>query len=621
MRLMTMRGTAGQLAVNSILPEDMRDYARVLDAKGIDEVARTLAERHPDKYRDVMHKLSKLGGDTSYYEGNSFGLRHLTTSAVAKKHVGSVRKAIRQIAGMKGLTREQRQDLIYKAVGKISGSLGSDVMAEALENDNPIAVWANSGARGKMTELNQMIGAPLLVTDSRGKPVPIPVLKNYSDGVDAAELFATAPGVRHGYTQLKLGTPKSGYFGKQLANLAHKLLVSDEEPPEGVGYEVDTSDPDNEGAVLARDYGDYKRGAILSPRMLKKLRSQHEKILVHSPIASPALNGIPRVAVGLREKGVIPGKGENVGIPAAQAVSEPLSQAMISSKHLGGIVAAGGAKGTSVETQSAFTKFERMANIPKSYGEYAPTLEADGVVEKIYEAPQGGQYVTVAGKDYWVPRGQELKVKRGDMLEAGDVLSDGLPNMSMVARHKGIGEGRRKVVEYARDILKGGNVKHNRRNLEILARGMLNHVKITSTDQRLGYLPDDTVEYDKLAATYTPRPGSKLMDIGMAGGQYLEAPVMHYSIGTRITPNVAKHLKASGVAQVHAHKDVPEFEPDMQRAVDSLAADEDWMVNMAGFNLERNFQKGLQAGKGTRLGGPSYIPDMARGVDFQNFGK
>ena len=50
-----IQGTAGHLAVQSALPEDMRGPLRVLDKKGIDKLFQEVAEKHPDKYREVAH--------------------------------------------------------------------------------------------------------------------------------------------------------------------------------------------------------------------------------------------------------------------------------------------------------------------------------------------------------------------------------------------------------------------------------------------------------------------------------------------------------------------------------------------------------------------------------------
>jgi DNA-directed RNA polymerase subunit beta' len=611
-----MRTTVGQALLNDLLPEDLRDYSRVLDKKGTAALFRRIAEKYPDRYADIARKFLKFGGDVSYWEGSSFGLSHLRTADAASRYVPAIRARVNAIAADARLDPDARRRLILEAVNPAVGKLDADVMAEALAKGNPLGLYAAAGARGNKSELNQMTGAPLLVTDHRQRQVPMPILRNYADGLDPAEMWATSFGVRKGYVDVKTATPKTGYFGKQLANAAHKLVVTDEEPPEGLGLEVDADDPDNEGAVLARAAGGHPVGTVLTPRILKELEAKGGKLLVYSPIAAPSLNGVPAKAAGIRETGELPRRGDNIGIPAAQALAAPLAQAMISSKHIGGVVGGGG-KGTSLETQGAFGTVERLANIPKSYAGYAPVAAADGVVESIRPADRGGSLVRAAGRDYYVPPGQEAALREGERVEAGDVLGTGLPNPAEVVRHKGVGEGRRYLLEKLREVYTRGGVKHHRRNLELAVRGLVNHVRITDPDGRLGHLPDDIVEYDRLAATYAPREGARTYPLATAAGKYLEKPVLHYSIGTRITPRMVAGLKRAGVGEVLGHESEPEFEPAMQRAVDALAVDPDWMVQLNGFNLRRNFQKSLYAGRGSSEKGLSYIPRLARGVGFE----
>lgn len=609
-----LRGAAGQILVNEALPEDIRNYTRVLDKKGVKALFRDIAEKYPDKYKDIAKKLVELGGDTSYLEGNTVTLDDLRTSDSAKKQLAALNKKVMAIQSSK-MPRDEKKRLTLAAVSSMVGKLDQDVLAEASEKGNSLARYIQSGARGAPSELNQMIGAPLMFMDHRQRPVPMAITKNYADGASPAELWASSFGVRKGYIDIKMATPKAGYQSKQWANAAHKLVTTKDKPMDGLGLLVDVDDPDNVGAVLARKTGKYEAGTVITPRIAKDLMKGKDQILVHSPLAAPSINGVPQWAAGVRETGAFPKNGENIGMPAAQALSSPLTQAQISSKHIGG-VAGGGGKGTSVEAQGVFGAIQRLSNIPKEYGGYAPVVNEDGVIKSVTEAPQGGMYVTVGENQYYAPAGQEVTIKPGDKVEAGDVLSGGMPNPAEVIRHKGIGEGRRYLMSTMRDMFRTSKMDQNRRNIELLVRGMVNHVKITDPNGRLGYFPDDIVEYDQLAAQYQPREGSQDMGIGMATGHYLEKPILHYSIGTRVTPSVVKTLKQQGVNNILVHKDKPEFEPEMQRTVDTLAVDEDWMVQMAGFNLPRNFQKSLQRGAGTTDKGLSYIPRMAKGVDI-----
>jgi DNA-directed RNA polymerase subunit beta' len=612
---MRVRGSLGQVLVNDMLPEDLRDYERVLDKKGVKELLRKVADKYPDKYPEIAKKLIDFGGDAAYVEGNTISLSDLVTADAARSRMQALRNAVRKIQTDKTLSRAEKRTRTLAAASALVGKLDKEVMDEATGKGNSFSVYAASGARGSASELNQMIGAPLLMTDHRQRPVPVPIMRNYADGMSPAETWATAFGVRKGYIDVKLATPKAGYLSKQLVNAAHKLVVTKDKPMEGLGLLVDPDDADNVGAVLARKTGKYDAGTVITPRIAKDLMKEKGQILVHSAIAAPSVNGVPVWAAGIRETGDFPKHGENIGVPAVQAISNPLTQAQISSKHIGGVVGGGG-KGTSIESQNAYQVVQRMANPPKEYGGYAPVVAEDGVVKAVTEAPQGGAYVQVGENRYYAPAGQEISCRPGDTVEAGDVLSAGMPNPAEVIRHKGIGEGRRYLVNSLTKLFKDNKINQNRRNVELMVRGMVNHVRITDPNGRLGYLPDDVVEYDQLAAQYKPRDGSVDAGVGNAVGQYLERPIFHYSIGSRVTPSMVKTLKQQGISNILVHREKPEFEPDMQRAVDTLSADEDWMVQMNGFNLQRNFQKAVNRGAKSTEKGLSYIPRLAKGLNF-----
>jgi len=84
------------------------------------------------------------------------------------------------------------------------------------------------------------------------------------------------------------------------------------------------------------------------------------------------------------------------------------------------------------------------------------------------------------------------------------------------------------------------------------------------------------VEYDDLVRGYTPRFGSRTIAPKQAIGLYLERPVLHYSIGTRVTPRMAKMLEENKTGELLAHAEPPSFVPEMTRAMETLSHSRDW---------------------------------------------
>ena len=605
--------------INEALPPDMRDYDRVLTKKSMSTVATDLAKNHPEKYREVMKKLHDVGRDAGYStNGLSFGLKDIRPTLAVRNVQLRVQRQMQDIFGNSRLNEKQRNIKLLEIAQEAQQELLEKVYKEAELQDNPLMHQIASGGGGNKFQLNSIIGADMQYLDHRGDPIPIPVLRGYSQGLRPVEYFAGAFGTRKGVIDLKTATADAGFYGKQLAQMTHRLLVTadddddtDEERRVDAidrGYPSDVDDPDNEGAMLSRPIGPYKRNTLLTPKILRDIKEMGVKdILVRSPIVGgPGDGGVYAKDVGYREKGRLPPTGDYVGIAAAQALSEPVTQSQISSKHSGGVGGAGAISG--------FKALNSLVQVPKKYPGGASHVQLDGRVQEIRPAPQGGHYVQVNGQDHYVSTERELSVKKGDDLEAGDVLSDGMPNPSEIVKHKGIGEGRRYFVQAMRQVMENSGISAHRRNIELLARGLVNHVRLN--DEYGDYVPDDIVPYSTLERNWTPREGSVSGAPQTMTGHYLEKPVLHYSIGTKIGKNVLSNLNKYNVKTIQAHKEPPPFQPEMVRGMANISNDPDWMTRMLGSYQEKGLTNSVQRGLTSDTAGSSYVPALAQGEQF-----
>lgn len=613
-----MHTTVGQLVVNDALPEGMREYGRVVDKKTLQSLLRDVAINHPEEYVRISKRLADIGRRSATQSGgNSFGLTHMAKSNAGRKYQQLIQARFDKILNNDDLDDDARERLIIRAVGEYQDRQMDEVLEESRAEGNPLATQVLSGSRGNKMNLASLRGSDLLYTDHRDNVLPMPVLRSYSEGLRPSEYWAGTYGARKGVIDTKMAVSDAGFLSKQLNQISHRLVVVDEDDPRTdrgqIGLPVDTDDPDNEGALLGQDVGPYRRDTAMSPKILRHLKALgHDRILVRSPITSRSPDGgVYARDIGIRERGVMAGRGEMVGLTAAQALSEPLSQAQLSSKHTGGV--AGQSKGV-----SGFAYINQLVQSPKTVKGGAAHAEADGRVDKVEPAPAGGHYVWVGGQRHYVAAGFDLKVKPGDEVEAGDVLSDGVPQPNMVVKHKGVGEGQRYFVKTMVEAMRGAGMKANRRNVEVLARGLINHVRLT--DEFAGHMPDDVVPYSSLEHAYQPRDGHTVVRPDRAAGKYLERPVLHYTVGTRIRPSVLKDLQHFGVGEVAVHDDPPPFEPEMIRGMNNLHYDPDWQVRMYGSGLKTSLLDSVHHGGRSDELGTSFVPALARGVDFGHIG-
>jgi hypothetical protein len=512
---------------------------------------------------------------------------------------------------------------------------------------------------------------------------------------------------------------------------------------------------DNEGSLLAQDTGPFKRNTPLTPKILKQLkRLGKDRILVRSPLVggSPE-GGVYARDVGVREKGLLPGRGEQVGLQAAQALSEPISQGQlclaagtlvrmadwtvkpIEQITIGDLVLGADICGNSFpvcvvriydngEKECVRTIFSDSNNSkfcvldstpehkiltvnPKSNAyellpikdinaQYFPTVESqtiqgqlnketqaifqrlptydievdhpdhlfvlanglivsnsakhsggvagqekavggfqyinqliqtpkkmqggaahstvDGMVQRVEPAPAGGSYVIINGEKHYVNAGYELKVKKGDEVEAGDLISDGIPNPAIITKYKGVGEGRRYFVREFKKAMASSGMFGHRRNIELLARGLINHVRLT---EEVGeHVQDDIIPYSTLEHTYTPREGFQALAPKKAVGKYLERPVLHYTIGTKVRPSMLKDFDEFGVTAVDVHDNPPPFESHMVRGMYQLQHDPDWLTQMYGSGLKESLLESVARGGKSEQRGSSFVPSLATGTDF-----
>lgn len=612
-----IRTSVGQILVNHALPPDMRDFSRRLDKKGTTALFDDLARKHPDKYPAVAKRLMDVARRVAYDTGGfSFSLEHMQPTRAGTEIKARTEREIDAILMRAGLSDADREKQIVDVLQKASKEAEEKVFGESLAEDNPLAHQVLNVGRGNKSSLKGLRAGDYLYEDHHGNPIAIPALRSYAQGLHPVEYWAAAFGARKGVAATKFATQQAGFFAKQLVQAAHRLVVTahdaeednhDHKSPRGLP--VATSDPHNEGAVLAAQAGPYQRNTLLTGKVLKHLTSLgHDQILVRSPmVGGPPDGGVYSRDVGVRERGALPPRGDFVGIAAAQALSEKLTQGQLSAKHSGGVAGAD-------QAVSGFKAINQLVQVPKVFHGGAAHAQLDGRVGAIEPAPQGGTYIHVGGQRHYAGPGLQPLVKPGDDVEAGDVLSWGIPNPAEIVRHKGIGEGRNYFVKTFGGAFKNSGMYADRRNIELLARGLINHVRLT---EEVGdYIPDDVVPYQRVEASWEPREDAREASPHAAVGKYLEKPVLHYTIGTRITPSMLPRFKDFGVDSLLVHDQPPPFKPEMIRGMATLQYDQDWMTRHLGSNLQRSTLEAAHRGRGSDPLGTSYVPAIAERTSF-----
>ena len=505
------------------------------------------------------------------------------------------------------LTPEQKEEKIKELGYKYTQKVEDAVFADNDKRHTALASQINSGSRGNKTQLRQMLFGNMLMKDALNRDMPYLGLDAYADGVTPTNYWVSSSSGRKGYYDVQAATGQAGYLGKRVTAATHDTIISEEDcgtTDTGVPYPANSDK--NIGAVLLKPFHNHPAGSIVTAQMVAEA-DDDEEMIVRSPLTCKSKDGVCAKCNGLAENGRFPGVGEYVSLNAARSFVEPITQSGISSKHTGGV---GGKKIINPEGEdqpTGFKNVERMFTTPSNFPGGAVLAPEDGTVSMIKPAAQGGTYVTVGNKTLYCNPYRTVKVKVGDKVYAGDVLTNGVPNPMEVVSLKGLGAGRVYFMNKLNDILKDAGAGTARRNVESFSRAFLNKVEITNPDGYEDYLPGDIVNYSNIMADYEPREGSQRMPADKAINQYLEQPVLFYTIGTRITPEVASNLKKYQFNDVLVNKDEPPFKAKFMRPAEGLQHDKHWLPRLSGERLKEGLFDATRQGLTDEYDSNSYV--------------
>ena len=185
--------------------------------------------------------------------------------------------------------------------------------------------------------------------------------------------------------------------------------------------------------------------------------------------------------------------GESVGIIAAQSIGEPGTQLTMRTFHSGGV--AGGVAGDDI-TQG-LPRVEELFEARKPKG-LAIITEIPGVAvlndtkkkrEVIVTDPESGE-----SKTYLIPYGSRIKITDGQMLEAGDELTEGSVNPHDILRIKGVRAVQDYMIREVQRVYRLQGVEISDKHIEVIVRQMLKKIRIEDNGDT-EFLPGTLVDF------------------------------------------------------------------------------------------------------------------------------
>ncbi len=587
--------TFGRFLVNEELPTKYHVKGE-LTKKTLHDHMYDLAREDPTAYAKSIARLKTIGDKVATLEGMSVGLDDIEPAYTKRNAV--LRPYMKKF-------QEASSDTQRRAAAQSAQEKMIDV---AMLHKGTLTQQVRSGARGKPFQYSNIVGAPGAARDVDGKTVPWMLDRSYSEGLTPAQYWAAGNEAIMNTIKSNVAVSEPGELSKILINNMSDIIITGDDCGTDNGIAKISKSGNIVDRFLARDTGRFKKGTLITSDVQNKLlKSKVKKIIVRSPMTCEHGDGVCQKCQGLNEWGELQEMGTNVGIRAAQALSEPLTQMALSTKH--------GGKTTKAEQLQVggLLGFRQTIESPKQFINKATVSSKPGKVDKIEKAPQGGHFVYVGKDGHYVTPNLDVTVEKGDEVEAGDVLSEGIPKPDEVVHYKGLGPGRLYMVNRLKDIYRGQGLDIDQRHFELVAKGELNYAKILE-DPSNQFISGDVVSYNNLRKVLAK--GTKEIPINDSLGETLGKEYLHFSAGSRVTPSMRKALKKEKIDAVQIAPRPPVVEFVMKPATRAPLLNPDWMARLAHRNLKEGIMRGAHFGETSNIHGTHPVPAYAFGAEF-----
>lgn len=480
--------TAGIVLVNDLLPEEFRDYTSVWDGGTMKKILSRLGKIHPELYTKAADGMKDYGANFAYLLGASFSSKDFDLHELKQTRDAYFNDITNKL---KSTDNYEEKVKLLRDAQSFSQKLTDEAKSNAFHQ------WSYSGSKGSKSQVMQIISSPTAVADPRDRIIPMIISKSYNEGLSPADYWVSSYGTRKGTVAAKLNVRPSGMMAKEIVGNVLDIVISENNCGTTDGIPINLKDRKD---VLER----YEAGTnkLIDARYLEiLLKEGKQTVTVRSPIKCKSMHGVCQMCYGYNEKGHLPEIGENVGVQAGHAITEPLTQMGLSSKHTAGTA--------EVDKVGLSTVMKFFTMPQQQYSGAAIISNTSGVVTKIEPAPVGGTDVYIGTKKYHVVPGRQIHVKVGDKVNAGDILTNGIPNIAKIVPHKGIDVGRELFVHHADDLYQRAGASSVKKNFETVARGIVNYVRVEDPGDFDDMVEGDILDYNKIRAEILANPNKK----------------------------------------------------------------------------------------------------------------
>lgn len=479
--------SVGRILFNEIIPEKLGFLNQTMKKNDLKELIwEVFNEFGLDKVVEFLDQIKNLGFSYATESGMTIAVDDII---IPQKQMEIIKEAENRASEInnqyrKGLITEREKSNKVIAIWTEARDRLEELMSETLDKYGSIYAMMDSGARGTVSQITQIAGIKGLVTNPAGKTIELPIKSNFKKGFSILEYFISMHGARKGKTDTALRTSDSGYLTRRLVDVAQDIIISQKDCGDKKGMTLKTEESDERfseriwGRTLATDLIDQKgrviwpKGTLITREIAKDIEQRFSSVIVFTPLTCKSDWGVCQKCYGLDlARGHLVEEGEAVGIMAAQSIGEPGTQLTMRTFHIGGIAG--------VDITQGLPRVEELfeARDPK-YEAILAEIEGKILIKENKDQLIVEVRNPKEKKSYIIPPHLALKVKDGDLVTIGDVLSEGHINLKMLFKLKGQKAVQKYIISEIQKIYAlQGQVIHDK-HIEIIISRMFSKVRI-----------------------------------------------------------------------------------------------------------------------------------------------
>ncbi len=501
--------TVGQIIFNDPIPQDLGFVDRTDSEKQFDlEITFLVRKKELGKIIDrcirnygtirtseVLDKIKNQGFKYSTRSGLTVAV---SDAIIPDSKYDMVREAEERVLQIKRqydrglISDEVRYDRVIKTWNDTTAKV-KEALSPAFGRDNPIFIFADSGARGSMEQIRQLSGMRGLIANTSGKAIEMPIKSNYREGLNILEYFNSSRGARKGLADTALRTADSGYLTRRLVDVSQDVIIRTADCGTHEGIEVyDITDSGRvieglaerlTGRYLSDDVVHPETGEVLATRekMIDEKTAQKivdagiTKVRIRSVLTCNSKKGVCAKCYGSNlANGQPVGMGEAVGVIAAQSIGEPGTQLTMRTFHTGGVASASDITQGLPRVEELFEarKPKNAAIISHVDGVATFRLDHKGANTVNVQSAEGEVFSKI------VPFDSKIIIEDGQYITKGQLITEGSVEPNEVLLVSGEQAVQNYLLQEVQRTYRTQGVDINDKHIEVIVRQMMRKVRL-----------------------------------------------------------------------------------------------------------------------------------------------